>query len=146
MELRNCPECGKLFTYVSRNLCPECIAKEDEMLRTIQSFLDEHKNATISEISEGTGVPGEKIVSLLQDGRLVATGQTHLLSCERCGASITHGRFCATCSTTLKKSFKRTTEETTSTTSQRREPESEKDKKDSGARVYIRDFHRKTHR
>lgn len=138
MELKNCPGCGKLFACISRNLCPECIAQEDEMLSVIQCYLDEHRNATISEIIEGTGVPGEKIVSLLQDGRLVAAGATCLLSCERCGAPISYGRFCSACSTILKESFKEVADVGGTVP--------EEDKKESGARMYVSGIYRKPSR
>jgi len=29
MSIRNCPECGRIFEFVFKNLCPECIQKED---------------------------------------------------------------------------------------------------------------------
>ncbi len=127
LELRNCPECGKLFARISRDLCPDCIAQEDEMLVQIQQFLDEHNNATISEVSEGTGIPGDKIVTLLQEGRLVARDNSNLLKCERCGKSIPKGRFCIECSTDIARSLS--------------SPE-----KNNTERVYVRDYHKKIKR
>lgn len=106
MELRNCPECGKLFAYVSRNLCPECIEKEEEMFRSVERFLKEHGSATVQEISEATGVPESKVISFLRAGRLVASSGMPLLECERCGKPITTGRFCDACRSALEAALK----------------------------------------
>lgn len=106
MELRNCPECGKLFTFLSRNLCPECVALEDEYIRKIQQYLDDQGGATVTEISDGTGIPEEKIISLLREGRLIIRGEAYLLECERCGEPIRTGRYCASCRASLEASLK----------------------------------------
>lgn len=106
MELRNCPECGKLFAYVSRNLCPECIEKEEELFRRVESFLKEHGSATVQEISKATGVPESKVISFLRTGRLVASSNSPLLECERCGRPIATGRFCDACRAALAAALK----------------------------------------
>ncbi len=149
MQLKNCPVCGKLFTCISRNLCPECIAREEETLGNIQSYIDEHKNATIPEISEGTGIPVERIVSLLQNGRLVTTRANQLLTCERCGAPISYGRFCAGCSTALKSSFQKAIPQRDLPGEREVSGErgvSGKNKTETRARMYVSDIYRKTSR
>lgn len=106
MELRNCPECGKLFTYVARNLCPACLKKEEEFFKEVERFLKEHRGATISEISEATGVPEEKIIFFLREGRLITSSSNLVLECERCGKPIRIGRFCDACRSVLGSSLK----------------------------------------
>lgn len=106
VELRNCPECGKLFAFLSRNLCPECAALEDEYVKRIQEYLDGPGGATIKEISDATEVPEEKIISLLREGRLIVRGKACLLECERCGKPIDSGRYCASCRAILANSLK----------------------------------------
>lgn len=56
MNLRNCPQCGKLFVYNIRNLCPECIKKDEKDFGCVRDYLYNHPRATIEEISEETGV------------------------------------------------------------------------------------------
>ena len=124
MELKNCPQCGKVFTRISRDLCPDCIAQEDEIIKQIQQYLDEHANATITDISEGTGIPTDKIIVLLQEGRLITRENSDLLKCERCGNPISRGRFCNECSATLTKLFSSS-------------------RKESGQKVYVREYHKK---
>ncbi|HHW39806.1 MAG TPA: MerR family transcriptional regulator [Syntrophomonadaceae bacterium] len=107
MELRNCPECGRLFTYVARNLCPACLEREEEFFKKVESFLKEHGGATVSEISEATGVPEDKIISFLRAGRLISSSSNLVLECERCGKPIRIGRFCDECRSVLESSLKR---------------------------------------
>lgn len=106
MELRNCPECGRLFAYVTRNLCPACLEKEGEYFKKVEEFLRGHGGATITEISEATGVPEDKVISFLREGRLVASSDSLLLECERCGKPIRTGRFCDACRMALETSLK----------------------------------------
>lgn len=106
MELRNCPECGKLFAFVSRNLCPDCIAFEEECIQKIQEYIDDYGASTIAELSEGTDVPEEMVIYLLREGRLIIRGGVTLLECERCGRPIPSGRYCADCCAALEASLK----------------------------------------
>lgn len=106
MDLRNCPECGKVFVWVAHNLCPECAGKEEAFFKEVEKYLELHPGATIFEISEATGVPEEKIISFLRAGRLIPLGGGMLLECEHCGKPIASGRFCDACRVALSSSFK----------------------------------------
>ena len=106
MELRNCPECGKLFAFVSRNLCPDCIAFEEECIQKIQEYIDDYGASTIAELSEGTDIPEEMVIYLLREGRLIIRGWVALLECERCGQPIPSGRYCADCCAALEASLR----------------------------------------
>lgn len=99
-RLVNCPRCGKVFVYVSKRLCPECLAKEEEEFRKVKDYLWEHPDSTIEKVSEATGVSTKKILEFLREGRLMLTSNNPniILKCERCGAPINTGRFCAECS------------------------------------------------
>ncbi|MGB9791651.1 MAG: MerR family transcriptional regulator [Thermacetogeniaceae bacterium] len=142
MELRNCPECGKLFAYVSRNLCPECIEKEEELFKKVESFLKEHGSATVQEISEATGVPESKVISFLRTGRLVASSGSPLLECERCGRPIATGRFCDACRAALEAALKEEKSEVPGGTPGMRQPAG-----DSGqVRMFTAELYRKTRR
>jgi len=107
MELRNCPVCGKLFVYVHRNLCPDCLKRDEEDYEKVREFINNNPRATIEEASEGTEVPVKKILEYLKEGRLIL--QTNnvniILNCEMCGEPILTGRLCAKCSSKLKRNF-----------------------------------------
>jgi len=107
MELRNCPVCGKVFLYTTRNLCPDCAAKEEEEFKKVRDYLYEVPGATMEEIAEKTGVSVKKILEFLKEGRLILKKDNAniLLKCERCGAPILTGRYCEKCVEEMKKGF-----------------------------------------
>jgi len=107
MDLRNCPECGKLFVYVHRNLCPDCLKKDEEDFERVRDFINSNPKATIEEVSEGTEVPVKKILEHLKEGRLIlqSNNVNIILKCEICGESILTGRICESCGKKLKRNF-----------------------------------------
>ena len=102
MSLKNCPECGKLFVQVSRNLCPGCVEQEEKEFESVADYLRTHKDTGIAETSEATGVSEERIIAFLRDGRLQTKGAMSMeLQCERCGKMINTGRLCEDCTKSL---------------------------------------------
>lgn len=109
MELRNCPECGGVFTYLRVNLCPACMNKDDEDFKKVRSFIIRNKHLGIPKIAEETGVSEEKILRYIRDGRIAiaSVNEAVILKCEVCGKSITSGRLCEICSTKLSAGIKK---------------------------------------
>lgn len=110
MDFRNCPVCGKVFRFVSRNLCPDCIAEEEKEYEKVRSYVRDHEGANITEVSEATGVSVEKIIRFLREGRLVAKGALAgegAITCERCGVPIGGGQFCDRCREELAQELQR---------------------------------------
>ncbi|HHX23594.1 MAG: TIGR03826 family flagellar region protein [Tepidanaerobacteraceae bacterium] len=107
MKLKNCPQCGKLFIYSLHNLCPDCIAKDEDNYNLVRDYLYDNPNASVDEISEKTGVPSKNILEYLKEGRLILKKNNIniLLSCERCNEPILSGRFCEKCAGKLKNSL-----------------------------------------
>ena len=55
MEVRNCRGCGRLYNYIGgsyRNLCPECVGKLEDKFQEVKDYIEEHRAATISMISQ----------------------------------------------------------------------------------------------
>ncbi len=100
MSIRNCPECGRIFEFVFKNLCPECIQKEDNESEAVIDYLKNNPGVGIPEISEATGISVDKIIKMLKSGRLIIVCEKNginLLTCERCGKPIVNGSFCLQC-------------------------------------------------
>jgi len=109
MEVRNCPECGKVFTYIRTNLCPECQKKDDEDFRVVRAFIARNPGANVATVSEQTGISEKKIFRYIKEGRLEfgigkASGP---MACEVCGAPIPSGRLCKACSDKLASGLKK---------------------------------------
>lgn len=109
-ELRNCPECGRVFAYTGlRNLCPQCIEEEEKKFVKVRQYLRDHSGASVFEVAEATGVKEEVILRFLREGRLKTKNlsQEVALECARCGKRILSGKYCADCLAELTKDFKR---------------------------------------
>lgn len=108
VAIKNCPRCGRLFAGVE-DVCPSCLAKEHEEFEKVRSYLAEHRNASVTEVSGETGVAVAQIHRWVRAGRLKLTSEQlgDTLRCERCGAPIERGRFCPTCLGELAREIRR---------------------------------------
>ncbi len=108
MNLKNCPRCGKLFSDDGvHKICPACRQEEEENFNKVKEYLWDNPNSTIDRVSEETGVNRKTIVKFVREERLLSEGLTIAggVTCERCGALITHGRFCEKCRDELVGGF-----------------------------------------
>lgn len=105
-DLRNCPECGKLFAYQGKNLCRKCQEKEEDEYLIVRRYVRDHPGATVFEVADATGIEEEKILGFLREGRLMSRGFVGSLECERCGRKIAGGRYCDQCLYELDNQFK----------------------------------------
>lgn len=105
-DLRNCPECGRLFAYQGKNLCKKCSEKEEDEYVIVRRYVRDHPGANVFEVAEETGIEEEKILNFLRDGRLQSRGFAASLECERCGKKISSGRLCEACRSRLGSELK----------------------------------------
>jgi flagellar operon protein (TIGR03826 family) len=106
MAIANCKRCGRIYNRIRRDICPACIAEEDEIFIKVRDFLREHKNAYMDEVIEGTDVETETLIQMIQDGRVILADNPNMgYACERCGGMTRSGRLCAKCSTELARSL-----------------------------------------
>ncbi|QXM05162.1 TIGR03826 family flagellar region protein [Crassaminicella indica] len=108
-EIRNCKECGRLFQYTGiSKICPRCQKKDEEDFKVVREYIYENEGATLTEVSEETGVDEDKILRFLREGRLEIVGENSalILECERCGKPIRTGRFCDACAHELQAGLK----------------------------------------
>ncbi|NLW23711.1 MAG: MerR family transcriptional regulator [Clostridia bacterium] len=106
MELRNCPECGRVFTFIKVNLCPACRDQDENYFEKVKKHLYDHPQIGVVELAEQTEVDESKIVRWIREGRIVGKNYTGLqVPCERCGRPIYEGRFCNECVHELTRGF-----------------------------------------
>lgn len=127
VPIANCKRCGRIFNKVRRDLCPACVEEEEAAFLRVRDYLRQNKNATIGDVVENTGVPSEKIVQMIQDGRLLLRDNPNLVyPCERCGEMTQTGRLCARCTQEMAKELGE------STKNMRRNAEGKKDAEKKG--------------
>jgi len=98
MEIRSCPECGRIFVDTGVEVCPKCLQEEDRQFDTVRRFLQENPGVSIDHVCEETGVKKERILKFLRQGRLMQSRLTGVeLRCDVCGAIILSGRVCDAC-------------------------------------------------
>ncbi len=108
-EIRNCPRCGKIFTYITRPICPRCVEEEENEFKVVKEYIYDNPGASIPQVSEETGVALDKIMRFLREERLEIKSENNnlILECERCGRAISSGRFCENCKGDINKDFQR---------------------------------------
>lgn len=93
-----CKKCEKLFNKTDRNICPSCVREEQSLVKEIQDFLRQNRDATIGDVADALDIPLEVIEDLIDEGVLMTRGNPNLmLTCTRCGEASQDGRMCANC-------------------------------------------------
>ncbi|MGL4521633.1 MAG: TIGR03826 family flagellar region protein [Bacilli bacterium] len=109
-ELSNCPKCNALYLKTEvRRVCDACYKKEDEMYQMVYAFIrkKENRQATMSEVSEGTGVEEEVIVRFVRTGKLKVVAFPNLAyGCDGCGNPIQAGSLCDKCRKSIVQDLK----------------------------------------
>lgn|SRR5699024_1393081 len=105
-ELANCSRCGEVFVKTTRDICHNCYQLEEKAFNTVYKFLSirKHRQATIPEIVEATGVEEELIFKFIKQKRLRNSDFPNLTyPCERCGKPISSGKICQECKQEIEK-------------------------------------------
>jgi len=106
MDLRNCKKCGRAFAYNGIEICSRCASDDVEDFKKVKDYLYDNPGATITEVSEETGVDEKKILRYLRESKIeIIESDNLLLDCQRCGKPIRSGRFCEGCVIEMKKEF-----------------------------------------
>ncbi|MBB6632596.1 TIGR03826 family flagellar region protein [Cohnella thailandensis] len=104
MDLANCPRCGRLFARHFRDICPNCSADLEKEYEACIEYLRKNKGATITVLSEDTGVSVKQITRFIKEGRISLYNAPNLsYPCEVCGVLIREGNMCDNCRNRLSK-------------------------------------------
>jgi len=129
MNLINCIDCGAVCVESPSRLCAKCVRDEEEAEDRVAEYLRNTKKASLEEIHQATGVKHRIILRMLKRGRIVSdTIITY--PCETCGAPISGGRLCESCSKNIVDQIK--TEE--------KKPEKRLEESRKEERMYTRDL------
>ncbi|MBQ3544357.1 MAG: flagellar protein [Lachnospiraceae bacterium] len=98
MDVKNCRTCGRLFNYISgRQMCPACRAQLEEKFQEVKKYVEENKNATLSQVAEEMDVPVRQLKDWIREERLILSDAWGEIVCDSCGKAIVTGRFCVDC-------------------------------------------------
>ncbi len=107
MDVRTCRSCKRIFNYLSGpTICPGCREKLEQKFQEVKAYIEEHRGASMQEVSEECEVEVSQIRQWLREERLeLMEGSAIMLSCESCGLAIRCGRFCDKCRAALANNF-----------------------------------------
>jgi len=101
MKPANCKVCGKIFLKTNFDVCPDCIKKEQDLLKNINDYCATRATVTILELSDEFKESVPKLEKFLLDRKLVQIMDKLELVCKMCGVKyriLNEGRlYCKTC-------------------------------------------------
>lgn len=99
MNVRNCKKCGKLFNYVTGvPVCPACKDALEKKFQEVKKYVQDNKGVTIHDVVENCEVDSQQVRQWVREERLEFSGDGATgITCEKCGVTITTGRFCQKC-------------------------------------------------
>lgn len=106
MDVRNCKNCGKMFNYIGKPICPTCEKMVEDKFQQVKQYVKEHKEASITEVAEENEVSVNQIKRWVRQERLAFSDESMVgLECENCGTMIKTGRFCESCKQKLQNNL-----------------------------------------
>ncbi len=106
MQLKNCVKCGRMFSAEEgQKFCSNCYENDDEIFRLVREYIYDNPGSSVEDVAIATEVDEDKILKFLRQGKLALKGDGVGLECERCGKTISSGRYCDACSAEMKKGF-----------------------------------------
>jgi hypothetical protein len=101
LKAANCKICGKVFLKANFDICPDCIRKEQELIKNINDYCYNKKIVTLEEISKEFNEPLKKLEKFLLDRKLVQIMDKLEMTCKMCGVKyriVSEGRlYCKIC-------------------------------------------------
>ena len=108
MNVRNCRKCRKLFNYVVGPVyCAQCKQDMEAEFQVVKKYVQDNPGSDIRMVSEACNVDPNKIRQWVREERLCFSDDSPIgIGCERCGATIKSGRFCAKCKAEMTTELK----------------------------------------
>ena len=96
--VEQCRSCGRLFPYLARGWCSDCLETKEREFRAVRDYLRDKPGSPIPLVAADTGVEEERIVEFIREGRLeFNSGDTGgARTCELCGKP-SNARQCDDC-------------------------------------------------
>lgn len=107
MNIKNCEKCGKIFNYIGRNICPECMEEVEKEFEVVRNYIKKHPGCNLQDVTQNTEVATDKVLSFLREGRITGGLESAELKCSSCGKTIPYGKLCQQCQTDMGKEINR---------------------------------------
>ncbi len=98
MEVQTCSRCRKFFNYIGgERICPACKEEVEKEFQKVKEYIRDNRGASVLEVARECEVSEKQIREWVREERLELSSRDGEFVCEKCGASITSGRFCDKC-------------------------------------------------
>ena len=103
MDVKNCKRCRRLFNYIGgQPLCPQCRDELEKTFQNVKKYLFDNRGANIADVVRDCEVDEGQIRQWVREERLEFSAGVDIgVTCEKCGAPITSGRFCEKCKASM---------------------------------------------
>lgn len=68
--VQSCKGCGKLFSFLPRGHCADCIDLREERYRSVREWLRDNPGASIIAACEATDISERLVAEFIREGRL----------------------------------------------------------------------------
>lgn len=112
-KLRNCNQCGKVFTPIrGEKLCRDCNIKVQEFETQVMQYVRDHPGASVKTVMEETGASDKMIKRMIQEGLFsnLSLGDDFMYPCIGCGRPIRTGTYCSDCLRRLRTETRKASE------------------------------------
>jgi methionyl-tRNA synthetase len=79
-------------------ICPTCREEKEAKFQQVKTYIQDHRGATVHEVSEECEVEVNQINQWISEERLQFSDDSPIsVNCEKCGAMIRSGVYCEKC-------------------------------------------------
>lgn len=102
-KLISCRVCGAIIVKLSRDVCPKCFQKEEELFQKVKSYLRNSPGSTIVQVASDLKCDEKQVEDFIKSGRLERVGVQVSHPCQICQKVILEGIICPICKRDLKE-------------------------------------------
>jgi len=102
-KLISCRVCGMIMVRFSKDVCPKCFAREEELFQKVKEYLKLNPGVTIKEVARAVMATEVQVEFFVNSGRLERIGAQIAHTCQTCNKTIKIGLICPECSKELKE-------------------------------------------
>jgi predicted amidophosphoribosyltransferase len=104
---KNCKQCGKMASHLTRGLCSDCYEKREVEYLAVRDFIKDNPKVAIQVVVEATGVEERRVREFVRAGLLEAADMDGFpLECIKCGKPISRGAYCPLCQQSISSGIK----------------------------------------